>query len=193
MTHRRWCGLMLAVVGLVGSAQVPARAEIIVKSVRVRDVPDPSLIYSIELTLPSGSEVAKGDFITLGNIPGLVLGTNNQPSNWAATFPTFEEVTWRYIGRDPLTVPTGLTELNLGTFSVQAESDFVPQFLDYSGQTTSPIDGSKQPFSGRAPVINESTVPTVPEPSTMVMSALGLATVLAASRRRAAARAASAN
>ncbi|WZO95924.1 PEP-CTERM sorting domain-containing protein [Isosphaeraceae bacterium EP7] len=185
MSHRRLCLLLVAVAGLLVAGQAPVQAEIIVKIVKVKDVPDPSLIYSIELALPSGSEIAKGDFITLGIIPGLVIGTNNQPSNWAATYPTSEEVTWSYIGRDPLFVETGQDELALGMFTIQSESDFVPRFLDYSGQTTSPLDGSKQPFSGRIAVTNESSVPfAVPEPSTVVMSALGLAAVLATSRKR---------
>lgn len=188
---RIWIFGMLAMIGTSTAGTTAARADIIIEHGTVMRVPDPSFRYTFQTVLtdipnPPGVEVAFGDFFTVYDLKGIILGTNTQPDNWAATFnlvgtnpvgtsspddPAIYNVTWTYVGELPLLAPE-----TLGSFSVQS-SDGSLKNLAYAGQDTL-LTGGPSGNMGSVPIT------TVPEPSSFLLAGLGLSSGWFVFRRR---------
>jgi hypothetical protein len=189
---RIWIVSLIVVLGSTFVGSTGAKADIIHNRGTVMQEPDPSFRYTFHSILtdvpnPPGVEIAMNDFFTVYDLVGVIQGTNEQPDNWAASFSlvgrtpagtdpvdndAIFNVTWTYIGADPILAPQ-----DLGNFSVQS-TDGSLRNLVYAGQDTLLSGGT---------VGNMGTVPItfVPEPTSLLLTGLGLpATWLVMRRRR---------
>jgi hypothetical protein len=188
---RIWIVGLLAVMGSTIAASTRAKADIIIDFGSVMPVPDPSFRYTFHSILtdvpnPPGVEIAPNDFFTVYDLKGIILGTNTQPNNWAATFnlvgrtppntnppddAAIFNVTWTYVGTDPILAPQ-----DLGLFSVQS-TDGSLRSLSYAGQDTLLTGGTK----GNMGTV---VIQGVPEPTSLLLAGIGLPATWMFIRRR---------
>jgi hypothetical protein len=185
---RIWIVGLLAVLSSMIAGSTRAKADIILDFGTVMEIPDPSFRYTFHAILtnvpnPPGVEIVMGDFFTVYDLRGIILGTNSQPNNWAATFnlvgntppdtnppdnPAIFNVTWTYVGTDPILAP-----MELGFFSVQSTDGSLTSLV-YAGQDTLLSGGKKG---------NVGTVP-IPEPTSLLLAGIGLPATWFVTRRR---------
>ncbi len=184
-------GLVAAMgLGLAGMGTGVARGDIVVTIDSIMQLPDPHFRVTfgasvINVQNVPAQEISNGDFFTVYDVPTLIVGTNRQPDNWAASFnrtgttpagvnppddPITYNVTWTFVGDNPIPASQAL-----GAFSVETTSaNFAG--LYYAGQDT--IIGD-----GKHANVGFAMTPT-PEPSSGVLAGLGLATAWSIRRAR---------
>lgn len=192
---------LAAAVALATALIAPtgAQAGLFIKSVIVQEIPDPVFQYEIGSVFLTGTTtILQNDYFTIYDFPfELIEGTNIQPGPlWAAKFsyigktpdglpnpptddPDLLNVTWRYIGTDPIKVLPNQSQFDIGIFKVTgiSEPDDFPDVFQYSYKAGTEVGTGTTPVTVRL---------LVPEPHTALLLASGLPVALALcwSRRR---------
>lgn len=179
----------IAAFGFACLAPSASQAQMKLGGVRTEIIPDPNVRHHFQVILESGSFVKEGDYFTVYDIPDLVIGTNLQPNNWAASFsnsgvdplvpplpgfdnPLIPNVTFRYFAPiDVITVPPSLPFIVIGDFSVQAIQEPVQTVFKFGSESSGHTKTYYEVFG-------------VPEPATFLMMGAGLAAVGLAFRGR---------
>ena len=170
-------------------APTAARAGFIIEKVIVQEIPDPVFQYQIGSVVLTGSTVIhKHDYFTVYDFPfELIQGSNIQPGPlWAANVPypylgttppglanpptdspDLLNVTWRYLGDDPIKVPVGQTQFSIGLFMLTgvSEPDVFPDFFEYSYKAGTEVGTGKSPVTVQL---------VVPEPHAALLLGTGL-------------------
>ena len=181
----RWLPALAASAALVGSA---AEAGLLPTSVTVTPEAD-KFRWTYAIVLPTDSQLQTGNYFTIYDFKGLVPGSGLAPEGWEFTTanvgptpplvepidsPDVPNLSFKYTGP---TIAAGQT--GLGNFT--AVSDFSDKGISFFTATTNrtsdgKIDTNITPTSVPVPV----PVPgggvggTVPEPTTLVLAAMGL-------------------
>jgi len=172
----------LLAVALVSMASV-GQAEAGLLPIKVTVAPEADVhrwTYGVVLT--SDSQLHTGDFFTIYDFAGYIPGSNVQPLqfDFSATFvgptpgridatdsPDLMNLTWTYTGPD---ITNG--QLGLGNFAANSSSGMTTDGL-FSAQTHRSVDGRID--SNITPTdVPVPSIPTIPEPTTMALVAIGL-------------------
>lgn len=166
------------ITGLLGGS---ASAGLLPTTVTV--TPDAGLYrWTYAIVLPTDSQVRAGDYFTIYDFGGFE-GSVSQPDNW--TFTTalsgpipigvdpndnslISNLTWTYNGP---TIPTG--QLGLGNFWALSEFD-VSSNSAFTARTHRTSDGVIDTNITETTVPVPTSPPSVPEPGTIVLAALGI-------------------
>ncbi len=190
-----------ALFGLVGDAS--AGFVYIKPIVTPRPIQDPIFLWEFEMAVDGGVDgvqlVKNQAFFTIYDIPGLISGSNSQPTTppFAASFnllgtdvspvqpvvddPALLNVTFRYTGNDTINVLAGQRRL-LGIFSFLSDSDFsdVPRFIQLAEQSINRRTGQ---FESSLRIVRVN----LPEPTSLALFLPGAAlmgTIVWRRRRR---------
>jgi len=175
---------LIALVAAVAAVAGPARAGLLPVSVTV--TPDGGQFrWTYAIVLPTDSQLRTGDFFTIYDFGGLVPGSVVQPDGWASAVsklgptpdrlnpgddPLIDNLTWTYTGP---TVPSG--QIGLGNF--WALSQYGAQTDSFFTATTHRTSDGKVDTNITetvVPVPTAGPTPTVPEPATLALAAVGL-------------------
>jgi len=177
---------MLAVAVAAAAFTAPTQAGIIPASVTVTPEAG-NFRWTYSVVLPTDMKLQAGDYFTIYDFGGLVPGTNSQPTDWSYSSmktgpipsglaPTdsalVDNLTWTYNGA---TIPSG--QVGLGNFwavSTVGDSTTVAFTAQNPQSSTGQIDRNIVDTLAPAPPAPVIPVTGVPEPTTMVMAALGL-------------------
>ncbi len=153
--------------------------------------------WTYNIVLPTDSQLRAGDYFTVFDFGGLMANSNFQPEDWAfetnapippgvepVDNPDLPNLTWRYTGA---TISSGQT--GLGNFWAVSQFE-TPTDSFFTATTHRTTDGRVDTniTDTTVPVPTGPTDPNlVPEPTTILLAALGLPFVgLARLRRRSA-------
>jgi hypothetical protein len=141
--------------------------------------------WTYAIVLPTDSMIRAGDYFTIYDFAGLVVGSNSQPPDWTFSSldphatpdgvtpddnPSLPNLTWRYTGP---TIPTG--QLGLGNFWAVSEFGTATDSF-FTARTHRTSDGriDTNITTTTVPVPSASPPPGVPEPATLALAGLGL-------------------
>ena len=178
MRFRNLVALASVVSALFGGS---ASAGLLPTTVTV--TPDAGLYrWTYAIVLPTDSQIRAGDYFTIYDFGGFE-GSVSQPDNWMFTTakigpipvgvdpndnPLISNLTWTYNGP---TIPTG--QLGLGNFWALSEYDN-PSDSAFTARTHRTSDGVIDTNITETTVPVPTSPPSVPEPGTIVLAALGL-------------------
>jgi hypothetical protein len=183
----RWTSARLIAVAVAAAAfAAPTQAGIIPASVTVTPEAG-NFRWTYSVVLPTDMKLQAGDYFTIYDFGGLVPGTNSQPTDWSfntskvgpvpvglapVDSPGADNLSWTYNGA---TIPTG--QVGLGNFwavSSVGTSATVAFTAQNPQASTGQID--RNIVDTLAPAIPGPVTPPsgVPEPTTMLMAALGI-------------------
>jgi hypothetical protein len=187
MTRKMLPGLILACgVGLAASPP-QAQAGLLPLSVSVTAEVNSTYRWTYAIVLPTDSRLQNGNYFTIFDFRGFIVGSNFQPEGWEFTAansgptpdnvdphddPSIPNLHWKYVGPDVTDGQTGL-----GNFWAVSEFD-QPTDSFFTARTNRSSDGGVDTniTSTTVPVPGPGggNPPVVPEPATLVLAALGL-------------------
>jgi hypothetical protein len=191
----RWIRTLLVASLVAAGIAAGGQARAGLLPVNVSVLPEGDLYrWTYNIVLPTDSQLRAGDYFTIYDFGGLVVGSNSQPSDWAFTTlapipagvqpvddPALPNLTWRYTGP---TIVSG--QVGLGNFWAVSEFD-TPTDSYFTATTHRTTDGRVDTN------ITDTTVPVpgdpgepnlVPEPTTLLLAGLGLPFAALLRRRR---------
>jgi hypothetical protein len=146
--------------------------------------------WTYAIVLPTDMKLESGSYFTIYDFAGFVAGSQNAPPGWEfgpltkvgptpdrlkpGDDPAIDNLTWKYTGP---TIPSGQIGLGnfwaISQFGSQADSTFTSITKRTSdGLSDSNITDTIVPVS-----VNSPPPPSVPEPATLALAALGLPVV----------------
>jgi hypothetical protein len=190
MMNRNWITRLFAAAVAAAALASPATAGIIPASVTVTPEAG-NFRWTYAIVLPTDMKLQAGDYFTIYDFGGLVPGTNSQPADWTFsstnTGPVppglnpvdnaaIPNLTWTYNGA---TIPSG--QVGLGNFwAASTSGDSVTVNFTAQNPQASTGQSDRNIVDTLAPSGGGGGSPTVPEPTTMALAALGLPLIGAA-------------
>jgi hypothetical protein len=190
MTRRR-----LFAAALSAAAVAPASQAGILPGVVSRTPEAGNTRYTYAVVLPTDMQLRAGNYFTIYDFAGYVPGTESAPAGWSFRLanvgptppatdpvddPAVANLSWRYTGE---TVAGGIGLGNFWAASIYADvtaSYFTAQTQRISdGNADTNITTTQVPVGAQVPA-----GPTVPEPGTLLLAALGLPAAGLVGRRR---------
>jgi hypothetical protein len=183
MALRLWKSSLAVLAIVVMAARAEAGLLPVASSMNANN--NGTYTYTYGVVLTSDTSLKTGDYFTIFDFQGLIPSSNTQPTGFSLTTSngggsppgivtaqsaTLPNLTWTYTGAQTLT-----GQLGLGNFSIMSTNPVGQSSLSFASLTQRAVDGqvdsnitvTSGPGSG-------SGVPTVPEPATLALIAIGL-------------------
>lgn len=180
----RWLPRLAACAASAAIAGSAAQAGLLPTSVTVTPESD-KFRWTYAIVLPTDSQLQTGNYFTIYDFKGLVPGSGLAPEGWEFTTanvgptpplvapvddPEVPNLSFKYTGP---TIAAGQT--GLGNFTAVSDfSDKADSFFTATTNRTSDGKIDTNITSTSVPVPGGNGVGTVPEPTTLVLAALGL-------------------
>jgi len=187
MTRSSLLAPLLALGAALAGPLSAAHAGLLPTSVSVTPEGD-KFRWTYAVVLPTDSQLQTGNYFTIYDFGGFVAGSSSQPDGWTFTSdlkgpippgvdpkddPTIPNLHWVYTGPTTTVGQVGLGNFwALSDFDAQTDSFFTARTNRVSdGKVDTNITSTTVPVPTAGP---GDPVPSLPEPATLALAALGL-------------------